>query len=326
MMFVVSAEGVTHLHRWAPAPDIDLQGVTGERYALQEMNDQVVILVFGELYHHNSVEVCGRVEAVLKDKQFQGASIVPLLVITQAADPDEIRELALEKRVGLEVLRDTRREAFESYRVAVLPSVVVIDPQKRVVHSIAAIPPRFDDLLTESLRLALGKINSEQFDNVLNPQVVEAGTSDQQRAHRLGQLARQLARRHLPEMAVEKYTEALSLDPSLTSAHIGLGTLRLDQRRLDEAEIHFNQAIAQEPQSLEASLGLAFVLVLRGGEELEQAQSLVRETLKRSPNQGRAHYLMGLIHDQSGDLTKAAASYKKAAEILLAQSSQGAKP
>lgn len=318
--------GVTHLHRQASAPEFELEELYGEKISLEGLRDQVVILVFGELYHGNTIKACAQIEGILEDPRLKNAPIVPLLVVTQNTDREALRQLAKEKNVACKVLHDTKREVYESYRVAVLPSVVVIDQKGRVVHTVASLHTRLDDLVTGALLLTLDRISKEQFEKVVNPEVVSAGTTDEQRAYRLSQMAKQLVRRHSPEMAIEKYQEALDLDPLLTSAHIGLGTLRLSQNQLTKAEGHFSSALELESQSIEASIGLAYVLTLRGFEELERAEDLLLAALSREPNHGRAHYLLGLIHDQRGDLAKAVTSYKKAAEILMSESSQGVTP
>jgi Tfp pilus assembly protein PilF len=93
--------------------------------------------------------------------------------------------------------------------------------------------------------------------------------------------------------------------------------LLLRRQRLADAESEFRQVLQARPNSMQASLGLAFVQVMRGGGELDQAEKTVRDLAARNPNEPRVHYLMGLINEQRGKSQDASASFKKAAQLLL---------
>jgi Tfp pilus assembly protein PilF len=185
--------------------------------------------------------------------------------------------------------------------------------------------PRLADLLTDSLLYATGKLNADTLDRSLVPAGAGATTrssEDDLRAERIALLARQLMRRGLDELAVEKYEEALKLDPKLPSAHLDLGTLLLKHQRLAEAEKQFRVVLASDANSLQANLGLAFVQTMRGGTELDEAEKTVRALLVRSPSQPRAHYLLGLIQERRGKPEDAVVSFKKSSELLLERAEQ----
>jgi cytochrome c-type biogenesis protein CcmH/NrfG len=112
------------------------------------------------------------------------------------------------------------------------------------------------------------------------------------------------------------------MDPDHVSARMGLGTLLLNQRRLAAAEEQFRAVLAVEPESTQALLGLSYVQTLRGGEELEPAEKALRALLARSPANARAHYLLGLIQERRDQPAEAAASFKRASELLLERTDQ----
>jgi Tfp pilus assembly protein PilF len=64
-------------------------------------------------------------------------------------------------------------------------------------------------------------------------------------------------------------------------------------------------------------LGIDAVRIKRGGEGLNQADIDLRKVLATSPKLARAHYLLGLIHQQRAEQADAAASFRTAAELLL---------
>ena len=94
--------------------------------------------------------------------------------------------------------------------------------------------------------------------------------------------------------------------------------LYLSRRRLAEAETEFDAVLALVPNDLDAQLGRSYVQILRG-EDAADVERGLRQILSRHPTEGRAHYLMGLVHQQRNDLEQAATSFRHAAESLMSQ-------
>jgi tetratricopeptide (TPR) repeat protein len=255
------------------------------------------------------------VDAVIQDTRLVGQPIVVVLATAQEGALDQPKLAA--DRLPSVIAQDPQRKTFGAYQVAVMPTVVVIDRHGRVVHAFAGLTPRFADLLTDSLLYASGKLSADTLDRSMLSRPTTQASEAELRAERVAQLARQLMRRGLDEMAAEKYREALELNPRLALAHLDLGMLMLKRQRLAEAEKQFRTVLAEQPNSLQGGLGLAFVQTLRGGSELDEAEKTVRALLARSPSQPRAHYLLGLIHERRGKPEDASASFKKSSELLL---------
>jgi Tfp pilus assembly protein PilF/peroxiredoxin len=317
------SRAVTHLKHGAAAPDFELTDLDGQAVDTKLLRGRIVILVFGELYHSKTIQACKRMNMVLKDTKLSGALITPLLIVSQKGEAAELKAEAAEKPFPSVIVRDVQRTAFEQYRVAVLPSVVVVDKNGLVVHAIAAFTDRFSDVLTHALLLASGAIDRAQFEQRMHPDEMARLSPETIRARRLTELARQLSQRGLLSLAEQKYDEALQSDDNYAPAHLGWGMLQLRRRRWPQAEQRFRDVMARDAESVPAALGLAFVHIFRGGDELKEAESLMRRVLVKHPSQPRAHYLMGLIHEKRGDLEQAAASFKEAAALLLQQTEQG---
>ena len=128
---------------------------------------------------------------MLKDERLAAKPIVPVLIVTYSANmPDEHTELPET------ILLDAERKSFGIYQVAVMPSVVIVDGQGRVVHAMASLSARFSNVLTDTLLLATGQLTPEQFQQRLHPPA-SAQSDEQRRAQRISQLAAQLAPRLL---------------------------------------------------------------------------------------------------------------------------------
>jgi peroxiredoxin len=317
--FARDALAVTHLKRGMEAPAIALKDENGADLSTARLSDHVAVLMFGEWYHERTRGAWAELDRVLQDARLAGEPIVAVLVTTQPRRAEDLKAWG-EARLPASSVVDADRKAFGAFQVAVMPSVVVIDRQGRVVHAIAGAVPRMGDLMADSLLYACGKLSADTLDRSvsLQPSVPASQASEAEvRAGRLVALASQLARRGMGELAAEKYREALQINAKNPPAQLGLGTLLLEQKRLADAEAQFKAVLADQPQSLQATLGVAFVQALRGGAELDEAEAAVRGVLARSPSQARAHYLLGLIAERRNKPQEAAASFKRASELLL---------
>jgi tetratricopeptide (TPR) repeat protein len=319
------AAAVVHLKRGVEPPAIALPDLEGAVTRTADLHGRTVVLIFGELYHEKTLSAWADIRQVLTDDELAGRKITPLLIVGQNVPRETLAARAEEAGVTCRILQDEDRRVFGAYRVAVLPSVVVLDARGRVVHAVAGYLGRFADSVGDAVRLSEGLLSPEQFEQSLHPTGSEP-SEDQSRAARLTSLGRQLARRGLPELAEEKYFEALELSPAYVPARLGLGGLYLRGGRLAEAELEFRTVLGGEPKSLDARIGLAYVQVLRGGAETGEAETMLRGVVAGNPAEARAHYLIGLIHEQRDELDEAAASFRTAAELLMSQRGTWAMP
>jgi Flp pilus assembly protein TadD len=312
---------VTNLKRGAEAPAIALKDQNGAEVTTATLKGHVAVLIFGELYHDKTREAWLAIDSAVRDVRLVGQPVMPVLIMAQDAGALDVRAWTEGRPPGT-FARDPERRAFGAFQVAVMPSVVVIGTDGKVVYAVAGLVPRFADVVTDALLYACGKLSAESFDRSLNPVPATQPTEAAVKAERVAQLARQLARRGLPDMAADKYREAIELNPRQMAARLGFGTLLLNRRRLAEAEVQFRAVLAEQPDSKQASIGLAFVQAQRGGSELEAAEKTVRGVLVQNPFDPRAHYLLGLIYQQRNKPEDAAASFKKSSELLLERAEQ----
>lgn len=303
------------------APALNLTDLDGNPFDSEQVKGRTYVLIFGELYHQPTRQGVAEIDKVLTDPRLAGDTITPILVIAQDASRLDLKTQADSLGLAGLILHDPQRKAFADYRVSVMPTVVVVGPDGKVIYSLAALTARFDDILRDALLVSLGRLSVERFAETLHPSDENSLTEEQIRANRLTQLARQLSRRGLDEMANEKYQEALALWPQSVEARLGLGRLDLHRNRIADAEKQFRAVLAANPHIVEASLGIAYVQTVRGGDELVDAERLVRGVLDRDNSQPRAFYLLGRISEARGKVADAAANYKRAAELLLERQS-----
>jgi tetratricopeptide (TPR) repeat protein len=281
------------------------------------MGGRVLLLLFGEAGQDKTHRACREVAAALEAKRLADHPIDWILILSKSSHVVDLDVEAIEVEPPPNIVHDTARAAFGAFKTRVVPTVVVVGREGRVVHAMAGYTNRFGDIVFDALSVAVGSLSVEEFEQSLHPSTDGSIDLRARRAERLVHFADRLCRRGLDEMAEAKYTEALKLAPGLPAARLGLGDLLLRQQRLDEAEHQFREVLAADPESPAATLGVAFVLAHRGGSGLDQADRTARELIEHHRSWARPHYLMGLIHQQRGDAAAAADSFRTAAELLL---------
>ncbi|HEV8342660.1 MAG TPA: tetratricopeptide repeat protein [Candidatus Binatia bacterium] len=116
-----------------------------------------------------------------------------------------------------------------------------------------------------------------------------------------------------PEEARRAYHQALSLDPSMTEAHINLGRLYHQAGDFEKAEAHYRAAIARAPDDALAHFNLGVLLEERG--RPAEAIGAYREAIKYDPNFADAHYNLALIFEAKGRRSEAIKHFRSAREL-----------
>lgn len=306
--------------RGAEAPEISAAGVDGQPVSTRRFADQPLVLIFGELDHEPTLQACAEVRDVLGEDRLRrppGEAVVPILVVARQGAPAALGEQAAASRVPAIVLHDAGRKAFGDYRVLVIPSVVVVSGDRKVIYAAPGFLPRLRGLLREALLVATGQQTPEQLDRALAAGDEGASGHESSRADRLIHLGEQLARHGMDDMAEARYREALALRRDSVPGRVALGRLLLRQEKIDAAEEQFREALEVDASSVDAALGLVRAHLARDSADLEAAEGSVRAVLDRAPGSAEARYLLGLVLEEQGKVAEAAAAYRAALEQLI---------
>jgi predicted CXXCH cytochrome family protein len=116
------------------------------------------------------------------------------------------------------------------------------------------------------------------------------------------------------DAALAEYMAVQNLALDMPGARLNLATVHQNVGRLEEAERHYRQALAIDPDFTPARANLSRLLN-RSGRNAEAVQVLT-EGLARQPGIGELQYSLGLLLAEEGRLPEAAAALEQAATLM----------
>jgi len=272
------------------------------------------VFFFAQSNHEPTAKACRSIQDALNNPLLEDERIDWIVILSKHSDPEQARACSMAGKVLPEIVLDTDRALFGAFHIIVVPSVVIVDANDRVVYAVSGMTPRFGDLVGDAILLAAGKIEKADFEQILQPDA-ERSTSERVRAARIVKLAQKAAGQGMYDLAYAQYINAIKVDPSFIEAHLAIGYLLRKQMKLDKAEETFQGVLETDPDSLDARLGIAWVLLLREGEDIDRAESIVNKAIAEHPDSPLAHYIQGLIYEKESDPERAATCFKRAVKL-----------
>ena len=115
------------------------------------------------------------------------------------------------------------------------------------------------------------------------------------------------------DQAIAACREAIQLDPNLRKAQLELGSILLDQRKMEEAARHLQAALDLKRDDPDALCLLAMTRL--GQRRLDDVIGLCTAALKLDANHSTAHYNLAFALEQQGDLRLAVKHYRRILEV-----------
>jgi Flp pilus assembly protein TadD len=116
-----------------------------------------------------------------------------------------------------------------------------------------------------------------------------------------------------PEVALQIVDTVLAKNPDNEAALLTQGEALTELRRVDEASVSFTKALAQNPASVGAHIGLGRI---RLATDPAGAEALFLEALQREPRNGVALNDLGIARDLQGNHTGAQEAYRQALGVV----------
>ncbi len=312
--FTIPATAMIDLKPGDRVPALTLTSI--QNTPVNTASTDIQILLFGQTNHERTKRACEYIQDALENTQLDGTNITWIYILSKNSDPKTVNACGQDAIHAPVIVHDKSRKAFGAFGIITMPSVIIVDAQSRVVHTMPGLSPRFGDIVSSALLLAANKIEPDEFKQVLHPTAAPP-SNNRKRAQRIVKLARQAVHRGMDDMAITQYTRAIEIDPSYTQARLALGYILIQNAQLDEAQGTFETILEQDPVNTNAQLGLASVHIKRIEGDLGKAETIIREVLRREPNNPRAHYTYGLLFEKREQFKAASERFKKAAGYLL---------
>lgn len=129
----------------------------------------------------------------------------------------------------------------------------------------------------------------------------------------------QLLGQNRPGEAVEKLLPLYEQDPEHPDVLINLSGAYILQRKWDKAVDLLNQAAKTHPNNAMVWMNLGAAQLGRletaGPKQQDKAINAYQRALQVNPEVPNAHYHLGLIYKERGELTRAAAFFQRALEV-----------
>ena len=101
------------------------------------------------------------------------------------------------------------------------------------------------------------------------------------------------------ELAKERFTKAIEIDPEEIDASYQLGRIARVQKRYADAIQHFEQVVARNPSHSQYEIWREVAATYLAAGQFEDARTTLEQFLEHRPSDPEGLYLMGCAHDLS---------------------------
>jgi peroxiredoxin len=311
-LFSISALSAQSLEKSISA-DFTLQDLAGKEYVLKDLKGKIVVLIFGELYQHNTIKALQDMKEILSIKRSYRETVEVLLIVSEKKNTQDYLKVKEGLDIPFPILLDDQRTVYANYQIIALPSTFVIDQSGIIVAAFPSYTINYYDQVDAELGSLLGEITKEELESVLS---FRGATPDiDQTTDRYLSLAEHLRKRGWYDSAMNSYQEALKNDPASIQARLGMGMIYLDQKKPDKAGEAFQFVLKNNPENPAALKGMGQIYLLRG--ELDKAESLLKQVLASNYVDDDILYVLGELYEKKGNHIEAMRYYKKNCQRLL---------
>lgn len=209
---------------------------------------------------------------------------------------------------------DAQRKTEEAYGVIVFPSTGIIGPDGRLKFYLPSRNSNYREILQGRLRVELGLVSEKEFERRMK-QIGEELGGERFEAEEHLKVGLRLSRQGRSKEALQELRQAVALDPELIDAHLALGYAYLDSAEMGVARKEFERVLKRHPASPGARLGMGIAAVRLG--ELDKGIEILKEAVQINPDPVQGYYELGNAYEKKGDLKEAMHAYKWAVRKLL---------
>lgn len=242
----------------------------------------------------------------------KGKGVVVLTINAQGDDTAIVNEVVSEAALTLPVFIDADKQAYGNLGIFVMPSLMLVDADGKVVAGMGY-SHDLSQRLKGEVEVLLGEKTRAQVEEDLRPEMIEK-SQEEKGAGRHYNLGLTMLERGQPESALAELTKAVSLEPAMGKAHVYIGCLQLDAGKVAEAKASLGKGMGLEPEMIEGKICQARLKAAEGG--VDDAIDDINFMMLRNSRNETLHYVLGVMLEGKADPTSAMKEYRKAYELL----------
>ena len=299
----------------APLPALSFKNIKdGTVVATDSLKGSPAVLVFWgadiDTKKEHSLKTIAGVE---ESQAFLEQRKVKVLLVNAQGDTPEVMQGVVGQLSGkLPVYVDESKKAYGDLGIFVVPSVMLVDKDGKVVSGIGYTRD-FTQMLQGEVQVMLGEKTREAMEKELRPEMKEKPAEEKQSSQHLN-LALVMIKRGQADAAIAELQKALQLEPKMAEAQAQLGCLYLDKGQLAEAKAALDKAYELKKDYLPANICDARVRAEEG--QLDDAIGDLQDLLFRNARNADLHYALGTLLEKQQKFTDAAKEYRKAYELV----------
>ncbi len=296
-------------------PEIQLKDIEGKEFTLSSIKGGKVTLLFWgsdtATKEKRSLSIMNRLESLYR--RFKGEGLQFISITSDPDSKEKVKKLKQEHLWSHYILLDEKREVYGAYGVHVIPTVGILDEEKRLL-SVFPFTHSLDEDAEGEVLVAMGKKTAEEWEKERHPKEALL-PENKKKAQRHFNLGKNFLEKGSSARAKEELMKAIQLDPDHADAHIALGMIYLKEKNPKEAIQLFERGMGLNPNLRQGSIGIALALESMG--ENSKAIEKLEDLPKKGQEIPEIHYHLGRLYEKEGQKERALSEYKKALQSIF---------
>ncbi|OQX16313.1 MAG: hypothetical protein BWK76_11765 [Desulfobulbaceae bacterium A2] len=294
------------------APDFLLQNFSGTKQDFSALKgSKLTIVLFWATWSRQSEKALKEMEKLHQKYSNQGLTVVGINVERQTIDALALKEIhgTIERlKISFPNLVDHGLVTFHDYGVIAVPTMVVLDHDRKIVFEMDGFPLAGTvDLLDFVTTTIEGKPASRELAQKTGYQPDKNAV----RAFNMGVKA--LGSQRTAQSAEMSFKKAIVADPNFILPYLSLGTYYKDRGELAQAKEQFQHVLARKPDNAAALCKMGLILTEEGSGTT--AKAMFEKALQADEAYMPCYYYLGYLTGKEGDITKASELFSKAEEM-----------
>lgn len=293
------------------APDFALTDLNNNAQRFSGLRgEKLTVVLFWATWGENSKKALQQMQTLHRKYKDSGLAVIGINVDKQEI-PEEtlakIREVAASLNITFPLLVDRGLATFNSYGIIAVPSTVIIDTNRVIRYELSGFPLMGVDSLTQFVEVAI--------DNRKRPdQAIAAGYQPDKKAVRLWNMGMSLLKsERTASHATVWFEKAIAADPAFTLPYLSLGELYYKQHNLTAAKKLFERVLHRNPDHVIALSSLGQILLDEG--DLSGAEVNLAKAVQANGSYLPGYYLLGLLKGRQGDVPQALQWFNRAEQL-----------